>query len=117
MGRRRPFIDKKTSTTYNLIYRPTEEDAEQPERLLVEAERGVGIGRPDAAAAGAAASQDAGGERRYPPGHPLSWLEEEAAAGGSDGLTEERRCELVGLGMPRLSSARLPCLGWQAHYL
>ena len=90
MGRRRSFIDKKSATTYNLIYRPTEEDAQQPERVLVDAGRGVGVGRPDAsAAAGAAETLPADEERRYPPGHPLAWLEEEA---GSHNLSEERRC-------------------------
>lgn len=90
MGRRRSFIDKKNATTYNLIYRPTEEDAQQPERLLVDAERGVGVGRPDAsAAAGAANEALPADERRYPVGHPLAWLEEEA---GGRNLSEERRC-------------------------
>ncbi|KAK9846608.1 hypothetical protein WJX81_007566 [Elliptochloris bilobata] len=97
MGRRRPFIDKKSSTTYNLIYRPTEEDAEQPERLLVDAGRGVGIGRPDAAAAGASVPPEADGERCYPLGHPLAWLDQDAS---SASLAEERRREIVGLGMP-----------------
>ena len=91
MGRRKSsFINKSTATTYNLIYRPTEEDAQQPERLLVDAGRGVGVGRPDAtAAAGAAEAADE--ERRYPPGHPLAWLEQEA---GSCSMSEERRCVL-----------------------
>ena len=89
MGRRRSFVDKKNATTYNLIYRPTEEDAQQPERLLVDAERGVGVGRPDASAAAGAAEALPGDERRYPAGHPLAWLEEET---GGRNLSEERRC-------------------------
>jgi hypothetical protein len=91
MGRRKPFVDKKTSHTYNLIFRPTEEDAQQPERVLVDAQRGIGIGRPDAAAANVSApaaaeeSAAAGGERRYPPGHPLAWLEDDSAASEAPG--------------------------------
>ena len=73
---RKPFIDKSKATTYNLLYRASEvtvegEDA-SPERELVEASRGVGIGRPDAEAA-AAANADGGG--RYPPNHPLSMFQ------------------------------------------
>lgn len=50
MGRKR-FIDKKHATTYSLVYRSTEDPDAAPERVLVEAERGVGIGRPDLEAA------------------------------------------------------------------
>ena len=74
MGRaRKPFIDKKNSTTYNLIYRAGEvevdgEVAEQPQRQLVDARLGIGIGRPDEESVTAAQS-------RQPDGHPLLWLE------------------------------------------
>lgn len=77
MVKRKPFIDKKNATTYNLLYRASEvhvdgEDA-GPERELVDASRGVGIGRVDDAAAAATASMGGGGQ--YPPGHPLAWLQ------------------------------------------
>lgn len=76
MGKKKSFIDKSKATTYNLLYRASEvnvngEDA-GPERELVDAARGVGIGRPDAEAAAAAAGSS---NSRYPPGHPLAWLE------------------------------------------
>ena len=66
---RKPFIDKSKATTYNLLYRASEVAVEGedvgPERELVEASRGVGIGRPDAEAAA-----DAGSDGRLPPHHP-----------------------------------------------
>ena len=74
MGRaRKPFIDKKRSTTYNLIYRAGEvevdgEEAEQPQRQLVDARLGIGIGRPDEESVSAAQS-------RQLDAHPLLWLE------------------------------------------
>jgi hypothetical protein len=73
---RKPFIDKSKATTYNLLYRASEvtvdgEDA-APERELVAASRGVGIGRPDAEAAAAA---DVGDGSRFPPHHPLSMFQ------------------------------------------
>ena len=74
MGRaRKPFIDKKRSTTYNLIYRAGEievdgEEPQQPQRQLVDARLGIGIGRPDEESVSAAQS-------RQPDAHPLLWLE------------------------------------------
>lgn len=66
---RKPFIDKSKATTYNLLYRASEVAVEGedvgPERELVEASRGVGIGRPDAEAAA-----DAGSGGRLLPHHP-----------------------------------------------
>ena len=74
MGRqRKPFIDKKQATTYNLIYRASEvaidgEEAEEPQRQLVDARLGIGIGRPDedSVSAAQAGPSDA---------HPMSWLQ------------------------------------------
>jgi hypothetical protein len=43
---------------------------------------------------------------RYPPGHPLAWLEDEAA---SAPLSEERRRELIELGFPGGCTAAWPC--------
>lgn len=95
-GKRKPFIEKSKATTYNLLYRASEvqvdgEDA-GPERELVEVSRGVGIGRPDAEAATGAAVQGS----RYPPGHPLSFLQEPPP----DNMSEQRRQELIQLGFP-----------------
>lgn len=39
MGRKKSFIDKKKATTYNLIYRSTEDADDEPERMLVEADK------------------------------------------------------------------------------
>lgn len=71
-NKKKPFIDKSKSTTYNLLYRASEvevdgEDAGS-ERVLVDAARGLGIGRVDEEAATAAAASSTS---RYPPGHPL----------------------------------------------
>ncbi len=116
MGRRKPFVDKKTSHTYNLIFRPTEEDAQQPERVLVDAQRGIGIGRPDAAAADASApaaaeqSAAAGGERRYPPGHPLAWLEDESAASKAPGAVPARARACTEQIPARIQHGNLGCL-------
>ena len=71
MGRqRKPFIDKKSSTTYNLIYRASEvpvdgEEAEQPQRQLVDSRLGIGIGRPDEDSVSAAQADV----------HPMAWLQ------------------------------------------
>ena len=77
MGRnRKPFIDKKQATTYNLLYRANEigmdGEAAGPERELVDASRRVGIGCVDESAIAAAASRSGS---RYPSGHPLAWLQ------------------------------------------
>ena len=40
---------------------------------------------------------------RYPPGHPLAWLQEEQA---SAPMSEERRRELIELGFPGEAGAR-----------
>ena len=75
MVKRKPFIDKKNATTFNLLYRASEVhvDGENagPERELVDVSRGVGIGRVDEATAAATASKGGGGQ--YPSGHPLAW--------------------------------------------
>ncbi len=74
MGRqRKPFIDKKSSTTYNLIYRASEvpvdgEEAEQPQRQLVDTRLGIGIGRPDEDSVSAAQAGQA-------DAHPMAWLQ------------------------------------------
>lgn len=69
MGKKKSFIDKKKAVTYNLIYRSTEDADAAPERVLVETDKGVGIGRPDIdAAAERHAAHEASG-RRY-----TAWL-------------------------------------------
>eukprot|EP00884_Botryococcus_braunii_P023517 jgi/Botrbrau1/984/Bobra.114_1s0024.1 len=96
MGRRnkKPFIDKKRATTYNLVFRSAEDDVDAgPARELIAASKNIGVGRPDpeaVAAAGRARSA------RYPVGHPLSFLEELE----STPISEERRQELIELGFP-----------------
>ena len=104
MGKKKPFIDKKKSTTYNLVYRSTEDADDAPERVFVETERQVGVGRPvEASETDAKELRDQAkiqnGEslRKYPPGHPLSWLEEEAVM---EEISEQRRKELIELGFP-----------------
>ncbi|KAL4443797.1 hypothetical protein ABPG75_011534 [Micractinium tetrahymenae] len=94
---KKKFIDKKHAVTYSLVYRSTEDVDDVPERLLVEADKGVGPGRVDAEVAAAAAAREAASGRRYPPGHPLAWLEDEAAAAP---MSEARRRELIELGFP-----------------
>lgn len=97
---KKKFIDKKQATTYNLVFRSTEDADDVPDGLLVDAEKRLGYGRVDgdATAAAAAANEAAGIARpRYPPGHPLAWLQEEAQQAP---ISEERRRELIELGFP-----------------
>lgn len=95
---KKKFIDKKRSVTYSLVYRSTEDADEAPERTLMEASRGAGAtaGGPDVDAA-AEAHQASISNRRYPPGHPLAWLEDEERQGE---MSDERRKELIELGFP-----------------
>ena len=98
MGRRKPFVDKKKSTTYNVIYREAaQEDETAEQREWVEKEKGVGVGRPDMDLLEERHHQESLQGRRYPPGHPLSWLEEEE---GQETLSEERRKQNLDLGFP-----------------
>ena len=122
-----------------------------PERVLVDADKGLGVGRVDTSAAAAAHDAAAAAGRRcargkhaadcdvmlgtavadarrqarqlrlghritccsashfipgrYPPGHPLAWLEEEAQAP----LSEARRRELIELGFPGASCDTAVC--------
>lgn len=87
---KKKFIDKKNSVTYNLVFRSTEDANDAPERVL-DAQRSAAETE-----AAAIARHEASG-RRYPPGHPLAWMEEEAQQGE---MSEERRQELVELGFP-----------------
>ena len=98
MGRRRAFIDKKRATTYSLIYAGEGGAAgaggAPEERLLVDAARKVGVGRPDSEAVARARQGEPPGT--YPPGHPLEWLDAEPG----EALSPERRQELLELGFP-----------------
>ena len=124
MGRRTPFIDKKRATSYSLVFASAEDgngnagaDPDAPaadggppssaprpaaDRILVSSALGVGIGRPDAAAVAAASANRP--PPRYPPHHPLAWLENEdgaaGAAAGASSLTPARRREMLDLGFP-----------------
>ena len=95
-ARARPFIDKKTATTYSLVFRSAEDataaggDDAPPERALVDARAVVRIGVPDAAAVAAAGPA--------PDRGPLAWLAAEEGLPG--GLPAERRRELLELGFP-----------------
>jgi hypothetical protein len=75
MVRRKPFIDKKNSTTYNLLYRAKEIDVHGedtgPDRELI-GQRNPTEPGSDASGSTAAA---AGGASSFPVGHPLSWLQ------------------------------------------
>lgn len=94
---KKKFIDKKKSVTYSLVYRSTEDADALPERTLMEAGRGgAAAGQPDVEAV-AEAHQTAVATRRYPPGHPLAWIEDQELQGE---MTDERRRELVELGFP-----------------
>lgn len=97
MGKKKSFINKKQSVTYNLVYGATEDTDDAPERVLVDAHKGVGIGRVDPEAAAAAAQSAAASGRRYPPNHPLAWLEDEASSGP---MSEERRRLNLEFGFP-----------------
>jgi len=89
---KKKFIDKKKSVTYNLVYRSTEDADDTPKRVLIESDRPAEAIDVEAAAD---ARQDS--RRRYPPGHPLAWLEDEEQ---QDEMSDARRRELVELGFP-----------------
>lgn len=67
MGRsRKPFIDKKRSTTYNLVYGNAESggDVDAVGRVFVDSSKGVGLGRIDEEAAAQAAASSGVSTRR-----------------------------------------------------
>ena len=76
-GGKKSFIDKKNSTTYNLIYRasevPVDGEEAPPERQLVDSRLGIGIGRVDEESVSAAANDQEG--FRFGPNHPLAWMQ------------------------------------------
>lgn len=64
MGKKK-FIDKKRATTYSLVFRSAEDGVDAgPVRQLVDASKPIGVGGR------------LSGTSRYPPGHPLSFLED-----------------------------------------
>lgn len=88
MGKKKPFIDKKKSTTYSLIYRSQDDaqaDPEGSDRILQPTDS---VGVPDVQ------TEQVG---RWPPGHPLAWLQAERANRVTD---DARRREIVSLGLP-----------------
>lgn len=81
MGRpRKPFIDKKNSTTYNLIHRNTDagEVVDASGRVFVDAGKGVGLGRVDEEAAAAARAASGTANRRYSEALVWAWEFERA---------------------------------------
>jgi hypothetical protein len=91
MGKKKSFIDKKTATTYSLIFRSQEEAADAPDgpdRVLV-----PHVGEPTTED-----QRDTGDEgRRWPASHPLAWLH---AAETNKVGDDARRREIVGMGLP-----------------
>lgn len=77
VGGKKSFIDKKNSTTYNLIYRasevPVDGEENEPERQLVDSRLGIGIGRVDEESVSAAANSSR--DFRFGPNHPLAWMQ------------------------------------------
>lgn len=75
MVRRKPFIDKKNSTTYNLLYRAKEVhvhgEENGAERELVDVSKASGIDNHGSDVG----SSTAGESGRFPAGHPLAWLQ------------------------------------------
>ena len=92
MGRKKGFLDKRSSVTYSLIH-SSAPSGEQPERLWVEKSRGVSVGRPDPASATEGRQEQDG---LLPASHPLAWLSE----GHEASLTDEKRRAIVDLGLP-----------------
>lgn len=116
MVRRKPFIDKKNSTTYNLLYRAKEIDVHGedtgPDRELI-GQRNPTEPGSDASGSTAAAAR---GASSFPVGHPLSWLQEPPP----DVMSPERRSELMGMGFPDdgydyLKHMRAPGRGGKAN--
>lgn len=62
----------------------------------MESSRHVGIGKPDARKLATEVHDSSLRGGRYPEGHPLAWLNEEA----QPSISEERRQEIVRLGFP-----------------
>lgn len=56
----------------------------------------MGIGKPDAARLASDVHKSSLNGGRYPEGHPLAWLNEEA----QPSISEERRQEIIRLGFP-----------------
>jgi hypothetical protein len=89
MGKKKPFIDKKNSTTYSLIFRETEDVDDEPERLLVPTEEVPPV--PDSMREDGPSS--AATARAY--------LNQMMAEDEDDGLiTEDRRKENILMGFP-----------------
>ena len=68
---KKKFIEKKNAVTYSLVYRSTEDVDDVPERMLVEADKGVGVGKVDAGVAQAGQDAAAGARRWGQPPPPL----------------------------------------------
>ena len=86
---------KKNSTTFSLVHGGADESSD-PQRVWVEKSKGVGIGRPDPDRV-EAEQHEALLQGRRPPGHPLSFLEDDSS---TYSLSETQRREIIGLGLP-----------------
>lgn len=84
MVKKKSWIDKKKATRYTLVYHSTDDHDEAPLREFVPTHQ---LGASDD-------QQPTSTPGRYPPGHPLAFLNEQ------DPLTEERRREIIALGFP-----------------
>ncbi len=85
MVKKKSWIDKKKAVRYTLVYRSTEDHDDEPLREFVETDK---LGTADDA------TPSTSTRGRYPPGHPLAFLNEQ------EPLTEERRREIIALGFP-----------------
>lgn len=85
---KKKFIDKKTSTTYSLVYRSTEEGGEDQGEEVV-GDRVLFDGKSEARKGG----ETSVSHGREVGSHPLSWLMDE-----QDDIKEGRRQELIQLG-------------------
>lgn len=82
MVKKKSWIDKKKATRYTLVYRSTDDHDEAPLREFVPTDQ-LGVHDQPQPTPG-----------RYPPGHPLAFLNEQQP------LSEERRREIIALGFP-----------------
>lgn len=89
MGKKKPFIDKKNSTKLSLLYFTGEDGVS--ERVLIDHRTGLPLGK----SVSESAPQKETAGPRYPPGHPLAWLNHQV-----EDMGEDKRKEIIELGLP-----------------